>query len=393
MISGDSIRNKEFSYGMTILILTHSYPDARNSYRGIFIKEQVKALGLMHNVIVVYFRVDYTHFDPFKKYSFTIKKDQQITEYEVITGRSFPVINQLKYLLDTYSFIRKEILANFKIDIIHSHLAYPAGFLGTVIYKRRNIPHVFTEHTTIWKYFRSYIHKLCVKYAIKNSPGIICVSKALGEEVRGLSDRKIFVVHNVIDSRKFIKAAPENGSSVNIGFLGGLGNANKGLDLLLKSVSLLSYKNIILHIGGKGRMLEDYIRMSEELGIGSICRFYGEIVPEKINDFYSKLNIFVLPSRYETFGIVLIEAMASGIPVIATKCGGPEEIVTTATGLLVSKDNIVELSEAISYMIRNLQQYKSSDIRSYVSNKFGQKAFLISISLVYENIIDAVKQK
>lgn len=378
---------------MTILILTHSYPDARNSYRGIFIKEQVKALGLMHNVIVVYFRVDYTHLDPFKKYSFTINKDRQITEYEVITGRSFPVVNQLKYLLDTYSFLRKEIFGKIKIDIIHSHLAYPAGFLGTVIYKSRNMPHVFTEHTNIRKYFRSYIHKVCVKFAIKNSPGIICVSKALGEEVTELTDRKIFVVYNVIDSRKFRTAAPEIGSAVNIGFLGGLGNNNKGLDLLLKSVSALKNKNIILHIGGKGSMLEDYTRMSEELGIGSNCRFYGEILPEKINDFYSRLNIFVLPSRYETFGIVLIEALASGIPVIATRCGGPEEIVTPETGLLVSKNNVGELSDAISHMIGNMQQYKSSDLRSYVSSKFGQEAFLKNISPVYENIIDTVKQE
>ncbi|MCK7532426.1 MAG: hypothetical protein MZV63_16035 [Marinilabiliales bacterium] len=112
---------------MKILILTHSYPDSIQKWRGIFIREQAEALSSIHDVIVVYFRVDYSVFAPFSAYSFVKNERGRITEYEVTTNRSLPVISQLKYLKDTYSFIAKEILETTKPDIIHSHLSYPAG--------------------------------------------------------------------------------------------------------------------------------------------------------------------------------------------------------------------------------------------------------------------------
>lgn len=373
---------------MTILILTHSYPDASNRWRGVFVQEQAKALSTIHEIIVVYFKVDYTHFAPFSKYTFIKRKNQQITEYELTTGRSFPVINQLKYLLSAYSFIGKEILKNNKIDIIHSHLTYPAGFLGTIIFKRKNIPHVFTEHSSIRKYSRSYFHKLCIKYTLKNSPGIVCVSNALRGEILKVINRDLTVIHNVIDISKFRLAKPRTGKIINIGFLGSLENNNKGLDLLFKSVSYIKNYDILLHIGGKGILLDSYIKMSDDLGIIGNCRFYGGILPEKVADFYSELNIFVLPSRHETFGIVLVEAMASGLPVIATKCGGPEEIITPSTGLLISTENVGELTEAITFMSGNLQLYDRAVIRNYVNNTFGYKVFLNKISSVYENLLD-----
>ena len=375
---------------MIILILTHSYPDTINRWRGVFIQEQARALSTIHKIIVVYFKVDYAHLAPFSKYTFIKRKNNRITEYELTTARSFPVLNQLKYLSNTYSFIKKEILRNYKIDIIHSHLSYPAGFLGTIIYKRKGIPDILTEHSTISKYSRSFIHKVCVKYTLKNSRGLACVSNALKKELSTVTDREISVIHNVIDIDKFKLAESHPDKVINIGFLGGLSNTNKGLDLLLKAVSILKNKDIVLHIGGKGTLQDSYHKMSEDIGISGNCRFYGEIPPEKVTDFYSKLNIFVLSSRYETFGIVVVEAMACGLPVIATKCGGPEEIITPSTGLLVSKDNAEELAEAIFFMSSKLKMYDRAAIRNYANDTFGQSAFLAKISSAYKNLMESL---
>jgi glycosyltransferase involved in cell wall biosynthesis len=291
-------------------------------------------------------------------------------------------------LSDTYSFIKKEILRNSRIDIIHSHLSYPAGFLGTIIHKRTGIPNILTEHSTVRKYYRSFVHKFCVKYTLKNSPGLACVSNALKKELSKVINREIDVIHNVVDIDKFKLADPGLGRIINIGFLGSLSDQNKGLDLLLKAVSIVESRDIILHIGGKGTLLDNYHKMSEDFGIMGNCRFYGEILPDKVTDFYSKLNFFILPSRYETFGIVLVEAMACGLPVIATKCGGPEEIITPSAGLLVSKDNAEELAEAISFMSSNLGKYDRSAIRNYASDTFGPKAFLAKASSAYKNLTE-----
>jgi glycosyltransferase involved in cell wall biosynthesis len=372
---------------MTILILTHSYPDEEQRFRGIFVKEQARSLSELHKIIVVYFKTDYSAFAPFSGYSFKVNIENNLTEYSVVTYRTLPVINQVKYLKDTYSFLNKEIFTKIDIDIIHSHLSYPAGFLGTLIYKFKRIPNVLTEHTSVRKYFRSLIHKYCVKYTLISSPEIVCVSNSLKNEILEIHQRDIEVIHNLVDTDKFSIANAVNRNVVNIGFLGSLNTFNKGLDLLLKAVKQIDHNNVLVHIGGTGSKLEEFQKMSEDLGVAEICRFYGEIKAEEKNQFYSRLSFFVLPSRYETFGIVLIEAMACGLPVISTKCGGPQDIISPETGILVNTDDVAELAAALSRMKKEYFLYDKVKIRNYTELRFGKKTFNRQVTDLYNKML------
>jgi glycosyltransferase involved in cell wall biosynthesis len=377
---------------MTILLLTHSYPDARIKWRGLFIQDQALALSTKHEIIVVYFKVDYTRFAPFLKYSFVKRQNGNITEYELTTGKSLPVINQLKYFKDTFRFIRKEILSQKKIDIIHSHLSYPAGFLGTMIQKQEKIPCVLTEHSWIKKYFRSRIHKLCVLYALKHCACVVAVSHALKDDINLYCKRQVQVISNVIEMKKFyLSDALKKDNNLNIGILGGMGNYRKGLDILIKAVSLLKDMELTVHIGGDGKLLTTFKDMAKELDVAGKCIFYGEIKPENIQDFYSKLDFYVLPSRDETFGVVVVEAMACGLPVIATKCGGPEEIITKETGILIDRENPQELAQAIRSVAGNLGSYNRKAIRNYVLEKYSPNLFVASISEVYQELLRNTK--
>ncbi len=371
---------------MNILLLTHSYPDVNNSWQGIFIKNQAQAISLSHIVTVVYFKVDYSDFSPFGKYSFSKKSSGNLTEYEVTIKRSIPVITQLKYLCNTYRFIENEILANNHIDLIHSHLSYPAGFLGALLQRNKKIPNILTEHSRVTNYFRSRVHKLCVRYALRNSASVIAVSSSLQIEITPLCNRPINIITNFVDTERFELIEAKPSGKLNIGFLGELGSYNKGLDLLLKAVSSLRDTQFSLHIGGNGKLLNTFREMSKQLGVEANCIFYGEILPADAPSFYSKLDLFVLPSRYETFGIVLIEAMACGIPVIATKCGGPEEIVVKETGVLVEKENPLELAAAIDLLSGNIDSYDKTSIREYASERYGKKAFIKRITQLYKDV-------
>jgi glycosyltransferase involved in cell wall biosynthesis len=377
---------------MTILLLTHSYPDERIKWRGLFIRDQVLALSALYDVIVVYFRVDYSHLAPFLKSSFLKRQSGRITEYEVTTGKSFPVINQLKYLKDTYRFITKEILSRNKIDIIHSHLSYPAGFLGTIIQKRKEIPCVLTEHSWINKYFRSRIHRLCVLYTLKHASAVVSVSQALKDDMNHYCKRQICVIPNVIEMKKFsVSGTLKKDNKLNIGILGGMGNYRKGLDILIRAVSFLNDLELTVHIGGDGKLLSRFKDLAKELDVAGRCIFYGEIKPESVQDFYSKLDVYVLPSRDETFGVVVVEAMASGLPVIATRCGGPEEIITEETGVLVEKENPQEFARAIRSVAGNPGSYNREAIRNYVLKKYSPDIFAASISEVYQELLRNTK--
>lgn len=372
---------------MNILILTHSYPDATHKWRGIFIQEQARALSTEHTIIVVYFKVDYSHFAPFSDYSFIKRTDNQLIIYEVTITKSIPVITQYKYLSDTWRFLNKEIFNKSRPEIINSHLSYPAGFLGAIIQKKKGIPNILSEHSAIKMYFRSFLHKQCVIYALRKSKGVVSVSNALKGEMIQYCSRQISVIYNIVDTDIFELAQSKAHDVINIGFLGGLNNTNKGLDLLLKSAPLLKGIKFVLHIGGDGILLDTYKKMARELGIESCCVFYGEILRSNIRAFYSGLDIFVLPSRYETFGMVLVEAMASGVPVISTRCGGPQDIVIPSAGMLIEKDNAEELADAITTMVKNIGSYNREEIRNYARKTFGSSVFRERITKVYHDIL------
>ena len=377
---------------MTILFLTHSYPDSDIKWRGLFIKDQAIALSTKHEVIVVYFKVDYSHLAPFSKYSFIQRQSGKVIEYELITGKSFPVINQLKYLKDTYSFINREILKRRRIDIIHSHLSYPAGFLGTIIQKRKGIPCIVTEHSWINKYFRSRIHKTSVLFTLKHSACIVAVSQALRDDINSYCRRQVKVIPNVVEMKKFsLTGTLQRDNKLNAGILGGMGNYRKGLDILIKALPLLKDLELTVHIGGDGKYLNTFRNLAKELEVQEKCIFYGEIKPEAIFDFYSKLDFFVLPSRDETFGVVVVEAMACGLPVIATKCGGPEEIITKETGILVERENPQDLARAIRFVSENPGSFNSDLIRNYAREKYGPETFVKSISEVYQELLRNTK--
>jgi len=99
-------------------------------------------------------------------------------------------------------------------------------------------------------------------------------------------------------------------------------------------------------------------------------------------------DCFVLPSRYETFGVVLIEALASGLPLIATKCGGPEDIVNCGNGVLVEIDNVELLAEAMRALKRNKHKYDANRLREEAILRFGEAAFVNNVLPIYEAAIN-----
>ena len=377
---------------MNILILTPSYPDKKNIWSGVFFQEQAKALSKRHNVFVVSSQVDYGKFSPCFNYKLTKTKKNNLVEYIIYVSRSLPIYNQFNFLATTY-FIIKKLFKNQKIDIIHCHFAYPPGIIGYFLMKHFNVPYVITEHASNFENrFKTFVHKRLVLKALKNAEGIIAVGQSLKHEINKYTSKQIRVVPNVIDISKF-KLKINKGKFINIGFLGQLNDHRKGLDILLKAITKIKYQNYLLHIGGGGKLLEEYKSLANKYNICNKCKFYGVISPNKITDFFSKLDVFVLPSRKESFGVVVIEAMATGIPVIGTICGGPEDIITKETGILIEKENILELTNTIDFVLENLESYNSKKIRRYVNDNYGVNSFVKNLTGIYGEVLKNYEAK
>ena len=144
-------------------------------------------------------------------------------------------------------------------------------------------------------------------------------------------------------------------------------NYEKGVDVLIKSISdsslLRNYDFNIIYASKDKREEQKIYEIIKEYNLSNI-NIIGQVNNDKIVDYYNDNNIYVQPSRTEGFGISIIEAMACGLPVVATDSGGPKEIINDDRyGILSEPDNTEELRKGLEYMALNYQKYDRQEIR------------------------------
>ncbi|MCS4447536.1 glycosyltransferase [Clostridium botulinum] len=139
---------------------------------------------------------------------------------------------------------------------------------------------------------------------------------------------------------------------------------------------------------GNGINKVKYEKMCEDLNIKNKCKFLGTIDKQDIPIYIKRNDFLVLPSIKETFGCVLIEAMACGKPVLATKSGGPNEFVNNNVGILVEPKNEKALEEGIDLIIKRYDTFDPEYIRKYVVDNYSYNIIGQKIRKVYDDILN-----
>lgn len=160
----------------------------------------------------------------------------------------------------------------------------------------------------------------------------------------------------------------------------------KGYDVLIEAFAQLEGGERLI-IVGSGPERERLHAMAKQFGIADRVWFAGMLDKQAIVSLMQDSHAFVLPSRGETFGVAYIEAMAMGLPVIATPCGGPEHFVRSDNGLLVDINNVEQLTKAMKQMETAIDTYQPETIRAYVQERFSAKAIAGQLEEIFEKVI------
>lgn len=241
-------------------------------------------------------------------------------------------------------------------DIIQLHASLPAGLGAIQIGKKFNIPVVISEHRSAFArdmvsragtcLARKIVSASAARFAVSGSFARIL------EHNMSLSHSTFEVVPNAVDIR-FLDAPQITVKKPNFTFLHvSVLNKNKNVSLLVDAFakSYSHNEKFRLIIGGDGPdrlSLEQRVR---RLGISSQVSFSGHLSRQAVMDAMLKADAFVLSSQVETFSVVLIEALATGLPVISTRCGGPEDIVSHGDGILVPRCDIDAMAIAMQHI-------------------------------------------
>lgn len=370
---------------MTVLILSTGLPSERYPLNGIFAFDQAKAL---HNagVDVVFLSVDLRSIRRIRRWGYTHGTKEGIQWHNI----SVPVgpIDWIHKLISRSVVCRlyRKVFKDKKPDIIHAHFASNfAYYLG----QKYNIPYVITEHSSSVNRDDlpvETINELKIYYG--NAERVISVSSALGKRIHKYTGIVCSVIPNIIDTHLFACVEKVPHSGFNLVTTSNLIPLKRTINILQAIPNVLAAGcQIHLDIIGEGPMKGELLRFVSEKGIGSNITIHGLLKREEISRIYAKADCFVLPSTTETFGVAYVEAMAAGLPVIATKCGGPEDFVNDSNGLLIDVDNLQQLENAILYMYDHYQEYDEKAIRSSILKLFSPEVISTKLVNLYSEIL------
>lgn len=384
---------------MHILIIPSWYPQFTGDVSGSFFREQAIALekaGYSVGVIYPQIRSLKNLKTILKKpYGLTIENDEGVSTLRWYTANYFPKLknyNKNHWVRVAVRLFDIYVEKYGKPDIIHVHSMVNAGFAAKLIYEKYDIPYVITEHSSAFA--RNLIAQDVIellKPVVEHAKACIAVSQNFSnylEKKFPLSNWCYIpniVNDSFFESTKDIEIKNNNKIRViSVCYL----NKNKNTESLIKAFAELikaPFHNceIELVIGGDGEERKTLETLVYSLQLENYVKFLGPLTRIEVKKEIQKSSLFVVSSRYETFGVVAIEALALGKPVVSTRCGGPESIINNDVGVLVDNNSVSALAKGMLHVCTHLNDYDEKVLKKYCLDSFSERAVINKLAEIY----------
>jgi L-malate glycosyltransferase len=281
----------------------------------------------------------------------------------------------LQYAWQSYKYSRK--LAKEKsYDLSHSFFSVPCGFVSMLLKWEFGIPYIVSlRGSDVPGYSERFglIYKVItpiIKFIWKNAYFVISNSDGLRQlAFQAAPGKEIGIIHNGIDIEEFFpdhsKTDPNHFNIICVSRV----TPRKGIRFLVQAFKILEarYAHIRMIIAGDGNEKKSLEQLVRGLGLEDKIVFLGAVPHEKVVEYYQKSNVFVLPSLNEGMSNTMLEALACGLPMVATDTGGTKELITDRkNGLIVKMQDPDDLAEKIEQIILDRELEKQMGIESRI---------------------------
>ena len=370
---------------INVLVIPDLFPKFKGDMQGIFILDYLTSTRNICNNTVLFGRL----ISEKKGLSIEEQENCKIYRYALSSKKIKSFLKPFYYVL---WFVKGyQIGKSFRnIDIIHAHGTILSGTLSWLLSKKLKVPFIITEHQgpftmtseNFWK--RNW-----TRFVMQKANAVLAVSNHLKQEIlnTNIHPKQIIVTYNPVDTDLF--RIKNNQLNKTILFVGRLDNF-KGAFRCLQAFDLIhqNYPDWKFTIVGDG---EDYQAISSYLNdqphLITKLKLTGQISKAQIAQEMQVSDFLVFPSKHESFGLVVAEALSCGLPVIVGNTTAPKEFVNNSNGILVDYDDIQQIATAMEKMICQLSEYNASIIRQDIITKFGFDNFGKNLTNIYQSFL------
>lgn len=373
---------------MFIVIAARGVPNEHNPLWGIFELDQARALRAAgHRVVIA--ALDMRSIRRIRRLGInhTVVGGIDVHTLAVPLGQVPDAITQATLDRGFDALYRRIVARHGRPDVVHAHFTAYALAASRSQY-RREFKLVVTEHRS--KFTPDGIPldlRLKAAEAYRRADTVLAVSQALAEVITNNFDLPVRVVPNIVDVSTFARLPRVAHEGIRLVSVGNL-LERKRMTLLVDGFAqaFADRPEVSLTIMGEGPQREAVEAHAVEAGVQGRVHLLGKKDRAQIATEFTRADGFCLLSEWETFGVVYIEAMAAGLPVLASRCGGPEGFVHEGVGMFTETDSPESVAQGLTTFVSHFRDWNGDDIRADVVSRFGPSTIADELTDVYVDV-------
>jgi glycosyltransferase involved in cell wall biosynthesis len=352
---------------MKVLFVTTSWPSEESPVDGVFVQEHARTAALFADVRVLHLHRAHGGLE-------RVGDDPPTWR---LGYRGLP--RPFSYAAFLLGPLR---MRSWRPEIVHAN-----SFLSALAALSLQRPIVYSEH---WSAFLpeggdrlSAPMRRAAKLALRHADLVLPVSEALRRELARLAPRtRMRVVPNVVDERVFHPGQTHDPRRLLTAGL--LNDGRKGLDLVLDALAR-AQRDLRLEVAGDGEKRAEYERLAHRLGLDEVVTFRGLLSKPELAESMRRASLFVLGSRWENNPCVVLEALASGLPVVANRVGGLPELIDETNGVLVEHADPERFAAGIADALE--RRFDGAEVARRARARFGREAVAAQLRGAYEDVL------
>jgi glycosyltransferase involved in cell wall biosynthesis len=381
-----------------ILWLASWYPNERDPFSGDFIQRQAEAVAGLHPVQVIYAgKTAASSTLPGKLH--LENRIENLKEYIIYYDSKRNIFSKwfslYLYFKKNLSVIEQMRINKDLPDLVHVQVAMKAGLIAMYLKWKYNIPYVLTEHWSGYYpqsrdslFQKSFLERFLTKRILKNAVRLLPVSEALGKQINEYWAKVPFQkIPNTVNTRLFYPAVNKNPHTFRFIHISTLLYPKNVEGIILVFIKMLQ-KGVDVELTLVGPLNPSINNLlTDEVRATGRIRTTGEIPHEQVGLELRNANALVMFSYYENMPCVILEALCSGVPVIATRVGGISEAIHPELGILVEAGNEGQLIEGMQKLMENFSYYEDNLRNLNASGLYSYESVGKQIVQVYEEVL------